>query len=144
MVAPRPAAGAEAVTQPELDLRACAEHAVAVVGMNGNPEVRGSRCLACGTLMVPETFACSACACSDVQPASAGSTGNLYSYSTVYVSPSRATPYTLGYVDLDAGARVLATISGDSDSIRPDVRVGLVIDLQGEWSFAPILGEERS
>lgn len=49
-------------------------------------------------------------------PASAS--GRLCSWSTVHVSASRATPYTLGYVDLDDGLRVLALLDGDPGMLR--------------------------
>ena len=58
------------------------------------------------------------------RPASA--TGRLYSWSTVHVSASRATPYTLGYVNLDDGSRVLALLDGNPGELRigAPVRVG--------------------
>lgn len=43
--------------------------------------------------------------------------GCIYSYTTVHLAPSgRHTPYTLAYVDLDDGVRVLAQIRGVSDT----------------------------
>jgi hypothetical protein len=56
----------------------------------------------------------------------AGRPGRLYSWSTVHVAAGRATPYTLGYVDLDDGSRVLALLDGDPGVLRIDAPVRLV------------------
>lgn len=64
-------------------------------------------------------------------------TGRLYSWSTVHVSASRPVPYTLGYVDLDDGLRVLATLAGDIAELRVDGPVRLVAG-RGELTFAPL------
>lgn len=69
-----------------------------------------------------------------VRPACA--TGRLYSWSTVHVSASRPVPYTLGYVDLDDGLRVLALLDGDAAELRMDGPVQLVPG-RSELTFAP-------
>jgi uncharacterized OB-fold protein len=67
--------------------------------------------------------------------------GKLYSFSTVHVSSSRPTPYTLGYIDLDDGLRLLATLAGDPKELAPDIPVSL-ISVSNGWAFA--LAERRS
>ena len=64
-------------------------------------------------------------------------TGRLYSWSTVHVSASRPVPYTLGYVDLDDGLRVLARLDGDPGALRMDGPVRLVPG-PDELTFAPL------
>lgn len=63
--------------------------------------------------------------------------GRLYTWSTVYVSASRPVPYTLGYVDLDDGLRVLARLDGDPGALRMDGPVRLVPG-PDELTFAPL------
>jgi uncharacterized protein len=73
------------------------------------------------------------------EPDTAGpacATGRLYSWSTVHVSASRPVPYTLGYVDLEDGLRVLALLDGDTSELRMDGPVRLVTR-HGELTFAP-------
>jgi uncharacterized OB-fold protein len=64
-------------------------------------------------------------------------TGRLYSWSTVHVSASRPVPYTLGYVDLDDGLRVLAVLDGEAGELRMDGPVRLLPG-RGELTFAPL------
>jgi len=136
--------GAQPITQPVPDLGDRTVNSAVDVEPDGSPQLVGSRCGSCGALMVPETFVCSSCASRQLQRALAGSSGTLYSYSTVHVSSSRPTPYTLGYVDLDSGSRVLATITGDTDLLRPDVRVRLSVGSDHSWSFIAVQEEESS
>ena len=63
-------------------------------------------------------------------------TGRLYSWSTVHVSASRPVPYTLGYVDLDDGLRVLALLEGDAGELQVGAPMQLVAGRR-ELTFAP-------
>jgi uncharacterized OB-fold protein len=55
----------------------------------------------------------------------AGPLGRLYSHSTVHVG--EAAPYTLGYVDLEGGPRVIGLIETDEpESVPCDVTVLLL------------------
>jgi uncharacterized OB-fold protein len=56
----------------------------------------------------------------------AGPGGSLYSFSTVFVGPAAGEPYTLAYVDLDGGPRVLGRVLGTPDLLECDARVRLV------------------
>jgi uncharacterized protein len=74
------------------------------------------------------------------EPDTAGpacATGRLYSWSTVHVSASQPVPYTLGYVDLDDGLRVLARLDGDTSELRMDGPVRLAAG-RGGLTFAPL------
>jgi DUF35 OB-fold domain, acyl-CoA-associated len=66
----------------------------------------------------------------------ADAAGRLYSWSTVHVSAARATPYTLGYVDLDGGSRVLAVLDGNPDALRIGAPVR-VVPGAGGLTFRP-------
>lgn len=129
---------------PVPDLRDRVDRPVVSLSEDGRPELVASLCRSCGVVAVPEAFVCSNCASLDLRPVSGGSVGTLYSYSTVHVSSSRDTPYTLGYVDLESGARVLADISGDLSRLHPDVLVDLTVGPDGSWSFVVSAGGPQS
>lgn len=61
----------------------------------------------------------------DIADALIGPSGALYSFTTIHVSQGRPTPYTIGYVDFECGARVLAPIQGDPADLHCDLRVRL-------------------
>lgn len=71
-------------------------------------------CLSCLEPMAPRVFSC---------------IGTLYSYSTVHSGPAhRATPYTVGYVDVVEGARIFAHIEEPPERLRLDVPVRVRIE----------------
>jgi uncharacterized OB-fold protein len=112
------------------------------VNGDGVPWLCGSRCARCAALTFPARAICHRCAGTNLEPAEIGTDGRLYSWSTVRVSSSRSVPYTIGYVDLPGGVRVLAFIEGDPASLRPDCAVRLIArggagDSDGELVFAP-------
>lgn len=72
----------------------------------------------------------------DLVPCSFGPRGTLYSYSTVHVSSTRATPYRIGYVDFENGVRVLAEVRGETQDLGCDVPVELRSD-NGDWFVVP-------
>lgn len=100
----------------------------------------GSRCTACGAVAVPAVARCSACWAAtddvdDIEPV-----GTVWSSTIVHlpVGPYEA-PFGLAYVDLDAGARVLAhTSDGTGDDgadvalVAPDTRVRLEPNEHGD------------
>lgn len=69
--------------------------------------------------------------------AEVGPVGVLYSYSAVHVSSTRATPYTIGYVDFPGNVRVLASVRGDRDMLRCDAPVRLS-SAGEEWFVEPL------
>jgi uncharacterized OB-fold protein len=108
----------------------------AVVESDGAWQLAGSVCGACGAVTFPSRTMCHHCLSSDVQTGPVGSTGELYSWSTVHVSSSRPVPYTLGYVDLPRGLRVLALIAADPARLRIGQQVRLAVG-DGGWAFVP-------
>lgn len=103
----------------------------------------GAGCGRCGRKFFPVRAVCLGCAGREWKEVLLGPTGTLYSYSTVHISSVRRTPYTIGYVDLDEGVRVFATIVGDADKLAPDIRVHLV-PVAESWAFAPVRSGEQA
>ena len=68
--------------------------------------------------------------------AAGSGTGWLYTWATVHVSASRPVPYTLGYVDLDDGLRVLALLAGAAEDLWVGAPMQLVAGRR-ELTFAP-------
>jgi uncharacterized OB-fold protein len=66
--------------------------------------LKGGRCSHCGSQSLPANFICYSCSSTDIEPVEFPTRGTLYSYTTVH------TPYTLGYVDLESGLRVLGHV----------------------------------
>lgn len=104
---------------------------------DGSPALIAARCAACGTISFPVRAVCPSCASPAPEQLPVGPGGTLYSYATVHVSASRPTPYTLGYVDLDEGVRVLATIEAPPERLGLDGRWRLVVEADGNWHFVP-------
>jgi hypothetical protein len=71
-----------------------------------------------------------------------GPRGMLYSHSTVHVSASRETPYTIGYVDFPNGLRVLASVRGADAGLGCDVPVRLE-NAGGKWFVVPVAQEVK-
>jgi uncharacterized OB-fold protein len=109
---------------------------VAAERTDGAAVLVGGRCLACGAAWFPFRPVCPSCAAPDAERHSVGAAGTLYSYSTVHISSTHPTPYTLGYVDLDGGVRVLAKIDAESGPLDLDARCRLQVGDHGRWWFA--------
>ena len=93
----------------------------------------GVGCQECGALAFPCRQVCPECMSSDVVGARLANRGILYSFTTVHVSAGRPTPYTIGYVDLDDGVRVLCEIDVASGEPRIGQRMRIVSGLEGSW-----------
>jgi uncharacterized OB-fold protein len=108
-----------------------------LIQCEGGYALLGSECNRCGWKFFGVRVVCPGCGGREWKEVLFGSSGTLYSYSTVHISSVRPVPYTIGYVDLDEGVRVLATIAGDPDKLAPDIRVDLV-PVAESWAFAPV------
>lgn len=102
-----------------------------VVG-DGSVRLRGTRCPSCEQRSFPARHVCFGCNSGSLEDVQLGPGGTLYSYAIVHVAPARSTPYTIGYVDLDDGVRVLGYVRGQ---LRPDQRVHLAEDHEHAWAF---------
>jgi uncharacterized protein len=124
--------GAEVAPISDVDFSAVHIHA-----STDGPRLIGCRCEACGALAFPKRAVCFSCGSRSLSEELLARTGALYSYTVVHVSSSRPTPYTIGYVDLDDGVRLLATVVGDASALRPDLPVELRADDAG-FSFSAV------
>lgn len=115
----------------------------AVVESGGGWQLAGAECGTCGAVTFPSRTICHCCLSTDVTTGPVGNAGELYTWSTVHVSSSRPVPYTLGYVDLPRGLRVLAVIAADPAGLRIGQRVELTVGEANGWAFAPRKGGER-
>jgi uncharacterized OB-fold protein len=105
---------------------------------SGVASLRGGQCRACQRRFFPLMASCPYCSAAAPEAVALAREGTLYTYTTVHVSSSRPTPYDLGYVDLEAGVRVLAPLTAGTTPWRPDLPVRLQVAAEGEWSFAPL------
>ena len=100
-----------------------------------------SECTACGAGFYPPVDVCRTCNSSAVEPVRVEAKGNLYSYTTVAVSPTFEAPYTLGYVDLavqfTGGLRVLGIVELTPEALACDVPVRAAVSESSPvgWSF---------
>lgn len=91
---------------------------------DGRPLLDGGRCQACGHAIALALPRCPRCG-GEVAPQTFGPGGTIWALTVVHV-PARAgdaVPYTLAYVDLDDGPRLLAHVDGDG--ARVGTRVAL-------------------
>jgi uncharacterized OB-fold protein len=87
----------------------------------------GVRCSACGHAHATRVSRCARCRAADWEDARFGPEGTVWSTTTLHVaSGSRIAPYTLAYVDIDDGPRVLAHVAdGPGLKLRVAERVRL-------------------
>ena len=95
------------------------------------------RCSTCGEVRFPAMPACPACAAIGSEVIEAGGGGRLYSWVTVHHAFDEAwkhdVPYTVGVVELDEGARVLARIE-PPQPLRADAALLAFYVDHGTWS----------
>ena len=90
----------------------------------------GSRCDACEQVCFPVAPVCPACAGENLRTVELSRSGQLYAWSRVHVGPRTLDrPFTLGFVDLPEGVRVLARIQGEE--LQPGQAVTLGTDRIG-------------
>lgn len=100
--------------------------------------LKGSTSPSSGSKTFPERQVCQDTGARDMEPIIFGPYGKLYSFSIVHVSATRATPYTIGYVDFENGLRVLAEVRTETpDELNCDLDVELQAD-GDQWFVSPI------
>lgn len=102
--------------------------------------LQGTRCIDCGARAFPARPVCHRCGGTRLAAHDLGTAGRLYSWTTVRVSSTRNTPYSIGYVDIDDEVRVLGRLLGEDFAIDDIVEV--TTDDQG-WAFVRTSGRER-
>ncbi|MBK4720911.1 Zn-ribbon domain-containing OB-fold protein [Azospirillum sp. YIM DDC1] len=106
------------------------------------PRLLGSACRACSTRLFPARDFCPACGSDDVEGGVPLATaGTVYSFTVVrQAPPGRETPYSLAYIDLADGVRVMAQVTGDPDALRIDMPVQLDIRPVGRRDGCDLIG----
>jgi len=87
------------------------------------PHLLGTRCTACGHVMLGKRGSCAGCWRGDTLAAiQLGRRGTIYSATVIHQGPPGfATPYAVGYVDIEHGVRVFAHLRGDAAPDRSAV-----------------------
>lgn len=105
--------------------------------------LEGVICTQCGIADLQPSYGCRHCGADEVDPVTISPSCTLYAFTTVYVASGRTTPYTLGYVDLDDGPRLLTSIAASAlPSLAIGVRGRVIIVENGRPSFIPEMGDE--
>lgn len=96
----------------------------------GRLRLAGSRCPQCGACYFPPRLVCARCLSAALETVALSRDGVVYTYTVVHQStPEFATPYTLAYIDLPEGVRVLAPLA---DVAPEEVRIGLPVEVRVE------------
>lgn len=102
--------------------------------VNGD-KVVGARCAVCGYPTAPAAPWCPACQGRDQKAAEFGPGGTVWSSTQVQIPVGRwQPPYTVAYVDLDDGPRVLAHLPAP---VRGGTRVRVVSGEEGNLLMEP-------
>jgi uncharacterized OB-fold protein len=106
------------------------------------PTLIGSVCKACKTRQFPAREFCPACDSNDVEGnVPLATSGKLYSFTIIHQAPpGRETPYSLAYVDLDDGVRVMSQIDAPSDVLTIGMPLALDIRPVGEPEGEGLIG----
>jgi uncharacterized OB-fold protein len=89
----------------------------------GVARVAGSRCEACGYPLAVEAPWCPDCR-GALRDDAFGPGGTVWAHTTLHISVAgRAPGYTLAYVDIDEGPRILAHVEGGAPSVGCRVAV---------------------
>lgn len=99
----------------------------------------GGRCSNCDAQMFPKAFICFSCMSDEVLDEPLAAKGSLYSFTTIHISPTFTTPYSVGYVDLISGVRVLGQLAGDPALFACDIPVAAIESAESPtgWAFTP-------
>ena len=103
-------------------------------GLSGSDEqgpfLHGSRCAACGHVMLGRRARCTRCwEAGRIEALALGREGRVYSRTVIHAAPAGYVgPYTVGYVDLPEGIRVFAHLASGADAagIGEAVRLEIV------------------
>ena len=94
-----------------------------VAACGGDHVVLGLRCTACGYPVAVEAPRCPDCR-GPLAEAAFGPGGVVWAHTTLHISVAGREPgYTLAYVDLDDGPRILAHVEGGAPKVGSRVRL---------------------
>jgi uncharacterized OB-fold protein len=107
-----------------------------IVDPDGRHGLTGTRCKACGTVVVGGRMACAACGeTTAIETVRLGTRGLIHAHTVVHRSyPGVKTPFISVVVDLDGGGTVRGTLT-DVDPLAPlpsDLRVEMVFRDSGQ------------
>ena len=95
-------------------------------------------CDACGRAASPPMPGCPTCGAREGHVVESAGTGTLHTWTVCHVAfePALAAevPYTVGLVEVAEGARVVARIGGDPDTLVADMAVSVEFDHRGDGS----------
>lgn len=109
------------------------KRAVAAAGTGARPRfadgaLLGSRCATCGTRSWPARAVCARCGGDDLAPDRLPETGELLSYTSVWVARGPfEPPYVLGQADFGDGAVVFGHVRGLPDGTQVPLQVHVVL-----------------
>ena len=93
----------------------------------------GSKCKACGEVLLGKRFACEHCGGLQMEELPLGRRGKVWTYTVIrhkpptgYKGPDPFVPFGLGLVELPEGIRVVSPIMGDVEKIH----VGMELELE--------------
>ena len=103
-----------------------------------DPQLLGSRCVACGEVFFPRRQSCANCQGEKMEDIKLSKKGKLYSFTTVryappppWRGPEPFKPYNAGLIELPEGIRFLAMLTDcDPNTLKLDMDVELVIEKQ--------------
>ncbi|MYH71591.1 MAG: hypothetical protein F4153_03300 [Acidimicrobiia bacterium] len=97
-----------------------------LVVRDGRVLLAGSRCGDCRHPMMVSPPRCPVCAGASMAPATFGPGATVFSSTVLRIPvPGRTPPFTLAYVDVDDGPRILAHVDGPDEVLVPGSRVEL-------------------
>jgi uncharacterized OB-fold protein len=105
-----------------------------IATMKTDGQIVGSRCSDCGLAAFPPARVCRGCLSQQQVSHALADRGTLYSYSTVHVASGREVPYSVGYIDLANGVRILGPLDISDSEVACDLPVRLTESSSG-WAF---------
>lgn len=102
-----------------------------------------SQCNECNSYWLPQRKICPECLSEESTLAKLSGVGTLYSFSTIHTGyPGFPTPYTIGYVDLPEGIRLITQIDTEHpQDLEIDMKLKLGIGIiKYDKENAPIYG----
>lgn len=104
---------------------------------SGRASLRGSRCGACGAVLLGKPLACSACGSRrDLLPIELSNRGTLHAYTIVHRSfPGVKTPFVAAIIDLEGGGSLKGTlldVAPDPSTVRFDMPLEVIFRDSGQ------------
>jgi len=99
--------------------------------------LRGSKCRACGTVILGKSVACQNCGSQDIEKIVLSRRGKIYSYTIIrypplppYAGPEPFQPFAIAWVELPEGVRILSPLVGCKiDESETDLKVDMNVEL---------------